>query len=842
MFCIIFSFTLFLHLLSAELYDDLSENEKKSIKISRRGLHSCVLADSYISTILPRKELLCVFNPPISVYKKLNNDKNDLLNIFKDYIQIFGNECDWLFYVPQEQDNYNICDSISKLFDINIILNNQQQKKGLLLSKVCDNKANFDSILRQYIKDYKRVLYLQGTIRFDKDLFEDIPMDVIECGYWPVSSPLMINIVPPDTTTTVTSTASKFTNMILASETTGNMNLDGAIFDACFLSWLLTGAFDNSGINTDTDTDTTSSHHSSTSTILEYYLMSSSTTICNMASAFWSENYRGVLRYPYQYSPCSLVHVSGVTIDKSAIVEAYTSYLESDSIVKGLHNIVAAYPLWTDTKNGRKAQVCCKKIRSVRYLRACKSYLNKSDNITMTTSSVTMTETDAVNVRDQVRSIMNQKRKNKKMTSIYALFFPQFHKYILNDYLWGKGFTDWKALKSAPSMNRLKKPILRPTEMLGEYDLITYKTRKMQASLAKKYGVDGFIYHHYWFFTNKSHPLYNKKDDAYNDISTRNSSLYYPQSCNAPLSTPLMKMLEDGEPNTKFAFNWANNDWIATWQGKSNAVDGDLLLKQNYPDAANEQVLLHYRYLSQFFKKDNYIKVRNAPLLLVYTDHKAIHKNLHAILRKYRELAMADGFSGLHIPSPKINTHHPTTVRRYATSKSKYHSDLKYINLHDGFDADLYYPGQHTHENSALPLYCHAGIRDKQKRPEYVGLVTTFDNTPRRKYAAAKVWNRFNDYHRAPLSFENDLFDILIYDKCCQNSRSRLRGGRFVLVNAWNEWGEGMALEPSVTYNMSFLAAIKNAKLRAQQIICPVGKVNNKQSVSAGSRSKKNKE
>ena len=61
-------------------------------------------------------------------------------------------------------------------------------------------------------------------------------------------------------------------------------------------------------------------------------------------------------------------------------------------------------------------------------------------------------------------------------------------------------------------------------------------------------------------------------------------------------------------------------------------------------------------------------------------------------------------------------------------------------------------------------------------------------------------------------------------------------------MNAWNEWGEGMALEPSVTYNMSFLAAIKNAKLRAQQIICPVGKVNNKQSVSAGSRSKKNKE
>ena len=827
MACTFLILILFIYRINAELYDNLSENEKKSIKTSKRGSHSCVLADSYISTILPRKELLCVFNPPVSIYNKLNNN-DGLLNIFKDYVQLFGNQCDWLFYIPQKleenkkkDNNNNVCDSISNLFDIDIFSVPNEQNKGVLLSKVCDKKANFDSILRQYINNYKRVLYLQGAIRFDKDKFEKFSMDVIECGYWPVSAPLMINIVPSDTTTTTTTTTtattiSTSTSMVLASESTGNMNLDGAIFDACYLSWLLTGVSENSGITID-------SFHDSTSTILEYYIMSSNTTICNMAAAFYSENYRGVLRFPYQHTPCSLVHMSGVVIDKGLITEAYLSYYTSDSIMTGVHEMVSAYPLWTDAKKEHRANVCCKKVRSLRYLRACKSYLNKLDDNTITAAS-TVTDIDAI--KDKGNPNLNQRKKNKKITSIYALFFPQFHKDILNDYLWGEGFTDWKALKAAPSMNRFKKPILRPTDLLGEYDLISYDIRKAQARLAKEHGVDGFIYHHYWFFTDKSHPLYNKKDNSYSDSSARNNSLYYPQSCNAPLSTPMMKMLEDNEPNTKFAFNWANNDWIATWQGKSNAVDGDLLLKQNYPDAEDEQVLLHYRYLSQFFKKSNYIKIRNAPLLLVYTDHKAIHKNLHAILRKYRELAVADGFAGLHIPSPKVNTHHPTTVRRYITSKSKYHSDLKNVNVHDGFDADLYYPGQHTHENSALPLHCHAGVRDKQKRPEYIGLVTTFDNTPRRKYDAAKVWNRLNDYHKAPLSFENDLFDILIYDKCCQNIRSRHRGGRFVLVNAWNEWGEGMALEPSITYNMSFLTAVKNAKLRAQQIICPIGKTN----------------
>jgi hypothetical protein len=35
---------------------------------------------------------------------------------------------------------------------------------------------------------------------------------------------------------------------------------------------------------------------------------------------------------------------------------------------------------------------------------------------------------------------------------------------------------------------------------------------------------------------------------------------------------------------------------------------------------------------------------------------------------------------------------------------------------------------------------------------------------------------------------------------------------QFVVINAWNEWGEGMALEPSDIYGHGFLDIIKEVK------------------------------
>ena len=40
------------------------------------------------------------------------------------------------------------------------------------------------------------------------------------------------------------------------------------------------------------------------------------------------------------------------------------------------------------------------------------------------------------------------------------------------------------------------------------------------------------------------------------------------------------------------------------------------------------------------------------------------------------------------------------------------------------------------------------------------------------------------------------------------------------MINAWNEWGEGMALEPSDAYGYEFLRAIKRAKKVVSEMQC----------------------
>ena len=123
---------------------------------------------------------------------------------------------------------------------------------------------------------------------------------------------------------------------------------------------------------------------------------------------------------------------------------------------------------------------------------------------------------------------------NGDYTKIYALYFPQFHNDSLNNKLWGEGFTDWDSLRTSSEVNRFGDPILRPHRDTGYYDLMDIGIRRRHGKLAKFYGIDGFIYHHYWF--------YNPNDT-------------YPP----PLSRPLLQMLNDGEPNIPFAFNWATD-------------------------------------------------------------------------------------------------------------------------------------------------------------------------------------------------------------------------------------------------------------------------------------------
>jgi hypothetical protein len=124
--------------------------------------------------------------------------------------------------------------------------------------------------------------------------------------------------------------------------------------------------------------------------------------------------------------------------------------------------------------------------------------------------------------------------------------------------------------------------------------------------------------------------------------------------------------------------------------------------------------------------------------------------------------------------------------------------------------------------------------------PEIIGVVTAFDNSPRRPHNDATV---FMDGKEKPsdslIRFEQNYYVALYYQKCCvniqiqnqnQNQKKKTinsntilnynNDNRFVAINSWNEWAEGMAIEPSDVYGYQWLEIIQKVKQKVYNIEC----------------------
>jgi hypothetical protein len=350
--------------------------------------------------------------------------------------------------------------------------------------------------------------------------------------------------------------------------------------------------------------------------------------------------------------------------------------------------------------------------------------------------------------------------------------------------------------------NKYGSPLLLPTE-LGYYDLLDPAVRKRQGILAKEYGIDGFIYHHYWF---------------------------HHKSWGASLNGALDKMLIDGYPDLPFALNWAPVSWTNTWNGKQTQVienktkggsgiqnNGEsVLVEQLFPDASSLMIEEHYAYLRSFFHHKNYILVNGCPLFFVY--RKSQNPRVLPIVQRLQELAIQDGFLGLHIPATKHMNQH---IMYKKSELQQYDKESVTLSEQKHNYGMLFYPYCGNFQRQmALPKHClsideNTRWKENLRKPTYVGVQALFDNTPRRDPSTATIENRLFFSGGPVESFKLDVFNAMLYEKCCQMPQIRNKGGKFILINAWNEWGEGMALEPSNVYGRGLLKAVKEAKQMA---------------------------
>ncbi len=347
---------------------------------------------------------------------------------------------------------------------------------------------------------------------------------------------------------------------------------------------------------------------------------------------------------------------------------------------------------------------------------------------------------------------------------ILAINLPQFHRIKENDEWWGEGFTEWTNVKKAKPIYKKHIQPLIPIDRYY-YDLSNIKDIKRQCELANEYGVDGFIYYHYWF----------------------NGKLL--------LEKPCELLRENKDIKTKYAFCWANEPWTKAWDGKEKNV----ILEQNYGN--KEDWLKHIEYLYSFFKDERYIKVDGMPMLYIYSASK--FPNFDEMIECWNEYLKSKGLKEIYLVE-YISTKNKNVASMYTKSVMEFeplyttYFDISIFNFIKRFICKKLKKTDYQNYDK-LWKYIINRKRTYKGLPIIRGAFSAFDNSPR------KGTNSLIIKGSTSKKFGNYLEQLI-------NNNRKDADDRFVVINAWNEWGEGAILEPTEQFKYTYLEEIKRIK------------------------------
>lgn len=371
---------------------------------------------------------------------------------------------------------------------------------------------------------------------------------------------------------------------------------------------------------------------------------------------------------------------------------------------------------------------------------------------------------------------------------IIAFYLPQFHNIPENDEWWGNGFTEWTNVKKAKP---LYEGHMQPRVPLGGnyYNLLDDNVKIWQADLAKKYGVYGFCYYHYWF----------------------NGKML--------LEKPMEQMLANKEVDMPFCICWANEPWTKAWVGDERK----LLIAQEY--GKEEEWKQHFMYLLPFFKDERYITKDGKPLFVFYRPD--IVPCMKEMIETWDKLAKENGLSGItfafqsgdydwnnskeaNLFDYDIEFQPPYASHWLYSNDGKFVSALKKCRrLLAGwagkkFGIDLYRYGTAQYKKMTGQTVANYDsmwqkiIEAKPVRSNSIpGAFVKWDNTPRHG-------ERGQINVGTPEKFEYYL------SKQIKHAREDYHED-MIFMYAWNEWAEGGYLEPDEDDKYGYLEAIKRA-------------------------------
>lgn len=362
-------------------------------------------------------------------------------------------------------------------------------------------------------------------------------------------------------------------------------------------------------------------------------------------------------------------------------------------------------------------------------------------------------------------------------TKSLAIYLPQFHTIPENDEWWGKGFTEWTNVKRGVSFYRGH---YQPREPLNDnyYDLSDLSVLERHTRLAKKAGIFGFCFYHYYFSGKK---LLEKPIENYRD----NSKEAFP-----------------------YCLIWANQSWARTWY-RSNTGE-KVLLQQVYGNESDWEE--QFYYLLDFFRDDRYIKIGNKPLYIIYIPQDI--KCRKRMFSLWNDLAKRNGFSGIYLVAMKTIYGEDKYAKLYSAYMdfeplNSFAADISFrktVNLYKANHVSYMDKSKKSLINwlFARNIYSYSYLcrmieksYRQQKKKTFAGVFIGWDNTSRKDEAGIIVRGS------TPQKFGRHMEKML--------RQSEEFGNEFVFINAWNEWSEGTYLEPDKKYGYAYLHYLKRA-------------------------------
>lgn len=349
----------------------------------------------------------------------------------------------------------------------------------------------------------------------------------------------------------------------------------------------------------------------------------------------------------------------------------------------------------------------------------------------------------------------------------FAFFLPQFYEIEENNRWWGKGFTEWTNIKRSKTLykgHKIQKPLND-----NYYNLLDKKTMEWQTDLMNSYGIDGMIYYHYYFGNNKM-----------------------------IMEKPAENLLKWKEIKQNFFFCWANHSFT-----KVGWIKREILAQQEYGDVNDWEQ--HFRYLLPFFKDERYVKEDNKPLLMLFKSNFCEKNEMCDYLNSR---CKEEGFDGICIIESYLGEKWPKGYNDMRENKS---NSTEYIFIREpNFETYMYKNSLNKCQYlvrlffevlSRVKMTLHPEMfngKELMKRKNECepcgqdvihGFSFQWDSTPR---------HGRRGYVISPVDKE-DFIDYI----------DKIKDEKYLFINAWNEWSEGMVLEPTDINGYKYLEWIK---------------------------------